>query len=162
MITSKSRYALKIMMDLASHGDEAQQRRLDISKRHGIPSDYMDHILASLRSAGLIESVRGRNGGLRLAKPARSINAWEIFRAAESNLSPVACIDSHIDCSISPACISKGAWEEIFGALRQSLSSFNLHDLVAKHGRSDYTLAVADLAVAQECKAPRKAPGVML
>jgi Rrf2 family protein len=160
MITSRSRYALKIMMDLAGHPDEPQQKRMDISNRHGIPSDYMDHILASLREAGLLESIRGRNGGLRLARPADAISAWEIFSAVEVNLSPVACIDDQTDCAAAAACISRGAWEEIYRALRLTLSSFKLNDLVAKYGRNDYNALDIVAAVAtHECKAPRKAIG---
>jgi len=160
MITSRGRYALKIMMDLASTGQNPKQRRQDISERQAIPSDYMDHILASLREKGLIESIRGRNGGLQLAKPAREISVWDIFYAAEQSMSPVACIDDMDACVTSMSCATKGAWTEIYEAMKATFSRFDLATLASKYSE---TGAVADLSgvagLVRECRGPRKDGG---
>ena len=159
MITSRSRYALKIMMDLAKHED-LQQRRHDISSRHGIPADYMDHILASLREGGLVESIRGRNGGLKIGRPALEITVWDIFQSAETNMQPVACLDTNYQCSILDACISKSAWGEIYAAMRTALSLLSLKSLADKYESTDHSTPVNDIGefFVQECKAPSRAP----
>ena len=96
--TSRSRYALKIMMDLAFHAQFPHVHRRDIAKRQGIPQEYMDQILMRLRAGGMVESVRGRGGGYRLAKPATAVSLWELFMAAEGSLGPVQCLDGKCKC----------------------------------------------------------------
>ena len=83
-VTSKSRYALKFMIELAS-GEELRSRS-DISRRQGIPIDYMDQILSRLRASGLVKTTRGRSGGVSLNKDASEITSWEIFDAVEEGL----------------------------------------------------------------------------
>ncbi len=158
-ITSKSRYALKILMDLAERdptGTGAVAQRTDISKRQGIPLDYMDHVLSRLREAGLIASTRGRGGGYRLSTPADRVSVLEIFTAVEDSFQPVQCLEGGAGCVLEHQCSSRDAWSEISAAISASLSGIILADLVAKrsHGQS-LSSALPMMAFAmKECRAP--------
>ncbi len=133
-ITSKSRYALKILLDLAQYPKSSLVHRSDIVKRQHIPADYLDQILIRLRAHHLVESVRGRSGGYRLSKDPADINMWQILNAAEDKVYPVKCI-SHKSCFLESDCISKGAWSQVFESVQTQLSQFNLATLSAKKSR---------------------------
>lgn len=133
--TSKSRYALKIMMDLAHHSHLPLVRRNDIAVRQGIPTDYLDQIMIRLRAGQLVESVRGRAGGYRLARNPQDINLWELFSAVEDSIYPVECVTDHDECHHGSQCISRSAWGDIFGRMKHSLASLTLGALSAKHHR---------------------------
>lgn len=159
-VTSKSRYALKIMMDLADHGGEGLVHRGDIARRQGIPLDYMDQILVRLREGGLIDSTRGRSGGYRLAKPASEVSVLEIFSAAEDAFQPVQCLEGGTSCVAEHVCSSKDAWSVISGAIRGSLSGIILTDLVARGAGKGLTLpGIPASATPQECRAPKRRVG---
>lgn len=136
-ITSKSRYALKIMMDLAHYaGPQPGQahdmaagsivRRSDIARRQGIPTEYLDQIMMRLRGANLVQSVRGRSGGYRLGKTADGITLWDVFRSVEDNIYPAGCVAHGDGCDFSMSCTTQGAWNEIFNSLRAPLQAITL------------------------------------
>ncbi len=129
-LTSKSRYALKIMMDLAHYGTlHPLVRRSEIAARQGIPADYLDQIMMKLRAGHLVESTRGRSGGYRLFRPADDITVWDLVSAVEDNVAPVECISSGQVCDHERHCSSKDAWSTIFGALKTGLSAITLGQL---------------------------------
>lgn len=126
-LTSKSRYALKIMMDLAHYGaTQALVRRGEIATRQGIPTDYLDQIMIKLRAGNLVESTRGRTGGYRLSRSAEEISMWDLFSAVEESMIPVECISSGHVCDFERSCSSKEGWGTIFGALKTSLGEISL------------------------------------
>ena len=151
-ITSKSRYALKILMDLAE-ATEALTHRSDIAARQGIPLDYMDQILGRLRERGLIESTRGRSGGYKLARPAEDVSVLEIFTAVEDAFEPVQCLDGGTGCLAQHVCSSKDAWGVISSAIRQTLSGIILADITAHRMSLPFDMGL------QECRAPRRRSG---
>ena len=164
-ITSKSRYAVKIMMDLAVKapvGGDALTHRSDVAKRQGIPLEYMDQIMGRLRDAGLIASTRGRSGGYKMGRPAESVSMHEIFTAVEDSYQPVQCLDGHKTaaqtCSAAHICSSKDVWSDISMAISRSLSGIILADVVARHlpVRQDGDGLSALAMGLQECRAPRK------
>jgi Rrf2 family protein len=131
-LTSKSRYALKIMMDLAHYGAiQPLVRRNDIAIRQGIPTDYLDQIMIKLRSGNLVESVRGRSGGYRLARDPLQITMWDVFSTVEGSMIPVECIGSGHACDFEASCSSKDAWNTIFSAVKVSLGSITLSRLAS-------------------------------
>jgi Rrf2 family protein len=164
-ITSKSRYALKIMMDLTANDGELAHRA-DIAARQGIPLDYMDQILSRLRDCGLISSTRGRSGGYRLARPARTITMLELFTSVEDSFEPVQCLDHGQGCVVEHLCGARDAWSEISAAIHDSLSRLVLEDLVARATKKPSAHAAEGRAAAggspfpvpmlQECRAPSK------
>ncbi len=131
-LTSKSRYALKIMMDMTHYKDQPLIRRGDIVKRQGIPADYLDQIMIRLRAKNLVASVRGRTGGYKLGKSAHEITLWDVFSAVEDGIYPVDCVSKGHSCDFESSCVSKDAWSEIFGAMKDPLLKMNLGDLSAK------------------------------
>ena len=131
-LTSRSRYALKIMLDLAHKRDEPLVRRQEIVGRQGIPSKYLDQILVRLRRAGLVESVRGRTGGYRIGRDLREISVWEVFRAVEDGIYPVECVDEHHACEFMQSCVAVEPWQIIFETLRRSLEGMSLSDFEHK------------------------------
>lgn len=136
-LTSRSRYALKIMLDLAHRRDEPLVRRQEIVGRQGIPSKYLDQILIRLRRAGLVESVRGRTGGYRISKDIQGITIWEIFRAVEDGIYPVECVDEHHQCEFMQTCVAAEPWALIFDTLRRSLEKMTLAEFEARFGKRE-------------------------
>lgn len=129
-LTSKSRYALKIMMDLAHYGaNQALVRRGEIAARQGVPTDYLDQIMIKLRAGHLVESTRGRNGGYRLARSPEVITMWDLFSSVEDSMIPVECLASGEACDFETSCSSREAWKMIFSALKSSLSKITLAQL---------------------------------
>jgi Rrf2 family protein len=162
-ITSKGRYALKIMIDLALHVEDGKQQRLEIAERQGIPPDYIDQILSRLRASQLIESIRGRYGGFLLDKEPSEISAWDIFAAAEDTLYPVRCMES-TGCGCDQSCSTKDIWGDLFSDLEMNLRKKSLTHLVDVWKRSEDKTLVGEgfptlnrgQKIVRECKAPIK------
>lgn len=156
-LTSKSRYALKIMMDLAHFSYQPLVRRNDIANRQGIPTDYLDQIMIRLRAGNLVQSTRGRSGGYKLARPAKEITMWDLFSSVEESMIPVECISKGHACDFGGSCVSKNAWVDIFGAIKQSLSQISL-DTLAKQWANE--LENAHASGVTECKGGGKGTDV--
>lgn len=149
-LTSKSRYALKIMMDLTHHRSLPHVKRVDIAKRQGIPPDYLDQIMVRLRSGRLVESIRGRGGGYKLARSPESINLWDVFGAVEDSIYPVECIGDSHSCGFEAACVAKSAWEEIFSAIKTPLQKMTLIDIATKWNDEQRMCPIGGI---RECRA---------
>ena len=122
-LSSKSRYALKVLLHLASYRINDSLRGEDIARSQGIPPDYLDQILAKLRKAGLISSTRGRRGVYRLARSSEKISVWDMVKAVESQTHSVKCQNESIGtCYFAAACISGDAWAVIDESIREALS----------------------------------------
>lgn len=136
-LTSKSRYALKIMMDLAHYSAPPSAdaagvvRRSDIARRQGIPTEYLDQIMIRLRAASLVESIRGRAGGYRLGRTPAQINLWDVFSAVEDSIYPVECVATE-SCDFAPSCITHDAWSSIFASMREPLVKTTLAEATNK------------------------------
>ncbi|MDQ3230818.1 MAG: Rrf2 family transcriptional regulator [Pseudobdellovibrionaceae bacterium] len=152
-LTSRSRYALKIMLDLAHHHNNSLVRRQEIVARQGIPAKYLDQILVRLRRDGLVESVRGRTGGYRIGRELNLINVWEIFRAVEDGIYPVECVDEHAGCEFRAACIAKEPWQLIFENVKRSLAQMNLADIAQQFQQDDKNFATTGV---RECRPGRE------
>jgi len=152
-LTSRSRYALKIMLDLAHRHNDALVRRQEIVARQGIPSKYLDQILVRLRRDGLVESVRGRTGGYRIGRELNLINMWEIFRAVEDGIYPVECVDEHAGCEFRSACVAKEPWHLIFENVRRSLVNMTLADIAEQFPHDDKHCSATGV---RECRPGRE------
>jgi Rrf2 family iron-sulfur cluster assembly transcriptional regulator len=135
-MTAKSRYALKIMMDLSEQalGDKDEmQKRHQIASRQGIPLDFMDHILAKLKDKGLILCHRGRSGGVSLGRDPEKISLWDIFSSVEESIYPVLCVES--SCGAEDSCISHDAWSQVYQTIRTAFQGQTLAQVVQKWHR---------------------------
>lgn len=154
-LTSRSRYALKIMLDMARYESADLVKRHDIVARQGVPEKYLDQIMIRLRRAGLVTSVRGRLGGYRIGRPACDISAWDVFRAVEDGLYPVLCVDeTHGPCGFEHSCMANEPWRLIFQAVQGPLQNLRLSEMATASRAADR----APDSGARECPPGRSAP----
>ncbi len=131
-LSTKVRYATRAMLDLALHLNEGTIQIKDICERQDVSVQYLKNLLASLRAANLIRSVRGPRGGLTLARPPSQIRVIEIIRAMEGSISLVDCIDAPEICSRADLCVTRDLWTEMGDAMNAVAESTSLQDLVER------------------------------
>lgn len=133
MISTKGRYALRVVGDLAVQPPQEYISLKDVAERQEISMKYLEAIVAMLSKAGLLESMRGKNGGYRLAKPAEEMTVGAILKVTEGSLAPVPCFDScktGAGCEKSHTCISLPIWRELDILIDTYLESVTVADLV--------------------------------
>lgn len=134
-ISTKGRYALRVMADLAmSQGNDSWVSLGDISKRQGISRKYLEQVMASLHKAKFVMSQRGKGGGYRLSRDPVDYTLGEIIRAAEgSSLAPVSCLDcsSGTLCPRTKICPTLPVWQELGALISGYLDSKHLSDIVS-------------------------------
>ena len=130
-ITSKGRYALRVMLDLAQHPDEGFISLKTIAERHDISMKYPEAIVAALKKAGLVESSRGKEGGYALSRPTEDYSIGEILRCMEDKIAPVSCITaSGVACEQASCCLTLPMWRELDELTNAYLDSVTLRDLL--------------------------------
>ena len=129
MISTRGRYALRVMIDLAEHIDEGYIPLQTIAKRQGISEKYLESILAVLSKAGLLDAVRGKGGGYRLSKPAKEYTAFEVLSLTEGTLAPVTCLERGQQCENAVNCRTRPLWQGLDQVIAAYLCSYTLADL---------------------------------
>lgn len=131
-ISTKGRYALRLMVDLAMTEDDNFVSLKDIAARQKISAKYMEQVIALLKNADLVNSVRGPRGGYRLSKKPEDYIVGEILRLTEGSLAPVACIaDDPVYCDRCDGCATVELWRKLNLAIDQVVDNITLADLVA-------------------------------
>ena len=132
-ISTRGRYALRAMVDLAQHGDNGPVSRQDISQRQEISAGYLAQLFTHLQSAGLVEGVKGPGGGYRLSRDPSLISAGDVVRAVEGPVAVVQCTlpcpDEGPACSRVDRCATHGLWRQVSEAVTEVLDSVTLKDL---------------------------------
>ena len=129
-ISSKGRYALRMMADIAENGGDDLVTIKDISERQDISTKYLEQIVTHLTKAKLLRSVRGPKGGYMLTKKPEEYTAGEIIRAIEGDLAPVACLADKINrCARKNICKTLGFWEGLYNAVNSYVDRVTLRDL---------------------------------
>lgn len=129
--STKSRYALRLMIDLALSDRASSISLKDISQRQDISVKYLEQIVSLLTKAGLLLSTRGAQGGYRLAKKASAITAGDILRATEGSLAPIPCLEKGYNaCSRVKDCTTIDFWSGLYQALDSYLEGVTLDELV--------------------------------
>lgn len=132
-LTRHSDNALRALIYLGIHADEGPARITDIARRMGMSEDHLAKVIARLAQLGHVETLRGREGGVRLARPATEIVIGEVVRGTEDNLNLVECFDPvNNQCPIAPACALAPALDEALSAFFAVLDRYTLADLTAK------------------------------
>jgi len=133
-ISTKGRYGLRAMLDLARHSHGRPVTLSAIAARQQISEGYLEQLMSPLKKAGLVKSIRGAQGGYTLARPPREIVTGDIFRALEGPLALTACISEADDkaCHMQESCGSRFIWEEIQKAVSGVLAAYTLADLLDK------------------------------
>ena len=130
-ISTKGRYALRLMIDVAIHQKEGYVALRDAAQRQGISVKYLEQIAGMLSKAGMLLSGRGPQGGYRLAKAPESSTVGSILRLTEGDLAPVACLEGEENrCERSDACAALDFWTGLYAAVNAYVDRFTLADLV--------------------------------
>lgn len=129
-ISTKGRYALRIMIDLALNGDGNFISLKSIAERQEISNKYLEQIISLLNKAGLLEAARGNNGGYRLAKEPRNYTVGDILRASEGDLAPVYCVTGDGECKKKYDCRTYAFWEGLDNVINEYVDSKTLEDLI--------------------------------
>jgi Rrf2 family protein len=140
MFSTKSEYGVRVMVELARRGGEHPIPLTEIAEHEGLPLAYLEHLVARLRRAGLIDSRRGAHGGYRLARAPAAITMAEVVEALEGSIAPVECISSAPDGTLRCAretdpehvCTTKILWTRVRSSIVKTLEQTTLADLVPR------------------------------
>lgn len=129
-ISTKGRYALRVMVELARQGSEQPLALRTIAERQQITLKYLESIITMLLREGLVASVRGKAGGYRLTRPSAQYTVYDILRATEGELEPVSCLSSAAKtCPMESRCVTLPVWKGLSRVVREYLEGISLADL---------------------------------
>ncbi len=129
-LTKQTNYAVRILMYCAANGDNLS-RIPEIAKAYGVSELFLFKILQPLQKSGLVQTVRGRNGGVRLNKPAEDISLFDVVRVTEDSFAMAECFDTGIaDCPLVDSCGLNSALRKALNAFFDVLSEYSIDDLV--------------------------------
>lgn len=132
-ISTKGRYAVRVMLDLAVNNTGECIKVKDIASRQGISEKYLEQIIAVLNRAGYVKSVRGAQGGYKISKAPEEYTVGMILRLTEGSMAPVACLDMNADeCSRMDTCDTLWVWKEVYDAVNNVIDNITIADLVMK------------------------------
>lgn len=129
-ISTKGRYALRLMLDLAVHNTGEAISLKDIAKRQEISDKYLEQIISVLNKAGYVKSIRGAQGGYMLKKAPKDYTIGMILRLTEGTLAPVSCVEEDSECAREGNCVTYMVWKKINDAIADVVDSITLEDLV--------------------------------
>ncbi len=129
-ITTKGRYALRIMMDLAMHNNGSFISLKDIANRQEISNKYLEQIIAMLNKANFLETARGNNGGYKLARDPSQYTIGDILRATEGDLKPIYCLTEDGECDKKGNCKTYSFWKGLDETVNNYIDSKTLEDII--------------------------------
>jgi len=131
MISTRGRYALRILVDLAENQNEGYITLKETAERQEISEKYLESIVKDLVKGQFIEGVRGKGGGYRLGRPAEEIRALDVLTVTEGTLAPVACLaEGAKPCPRAPECRTLPLWEGLDRVVGEYLAGFTVRDLM--------------------------------
>lgn len=131
MISTKGRYALRIMIDLAQHDGESPVSVREIAERQDISGKYMEQIIGVLTRSGLLRSIRGAQGGYHLMRPPKEITVGMILRATEGDLAPAECVSRDAaPCERASVCSTRMVFEKVYCAINDVIDNVTLAELI--------------------------------
>jgi Rrf2 family protein len=134
-LSTKGRYGLKAMFDLALFGGDTPVSLTAISERQHVTVNYLEQLIAPLRKAGLVKSVRGAQGGYLLAKPPSEITVADILFTLEGSLAPSECVNDNNEesCSNADYCVTRMIYEKMRDSINDVVKSITLQDMIDDH-----------------------------
>ncbi len=143
-ISTKGRYALRLMLDLALERDQVVRLR-DVAKRQDISVKYLEQIISVLQKCGYVKSVRGPGGGYLLARKPEEYTVGMILRQIEGSLAPVTCLEGENNiCSRQEECVTLRLWKMLYEAINGVVDHVTLADMIEweqeMRGRADYVI----------------------
>ena len=131
-LSTRGRYGVRLMLDLALHYGEGPILLKDIAGRQGISEKYLWQLINPLKTTGLVNSLRGAHGGYVLGKPPEAISLKVILQILEGPLCLVDCVDNPSLCERAPSCISRDIWGEASKSMQQTLEDTTLAAMVER------------------------------
>ena len=131
-LTTKSRYAVTAMLDIASHNTGSPISLPEISHRQNISLSYLEQLFSRLKKSGLVDSIKGPGGGYMLSKDANEIVISEVIQAVDEDLETTAC-NGKSNCHNNHQCISHNLWQDLGTEINNFLSDITLKQVVAKN-----------------------------
>lgn len=141
-LSTKGRYGLRALIDLAKYSEIEPVSINSIAVRQGISERYLEQLMALLKKAGLVRSIRGAGGGYVLAKDAGEISVGDVLRALEGKLEPVECAAFHEEegCVAADGCVTKYVWQKINESINQTVDEIRLDTLILESKKLDEEL----------------------
>ncbi len=137
-ISTKGRYALRMLVDLAEHKNDGYIALKDIAKRQDISKKYLEQIVSVLNKPEILKTNRGYQGGYQLAKSPENYTVGEILRITEGGLAPVSCLEHNKnECEKSSYCETLFVWEGLYKTITEYLDSITLQDIIDRKINSD-------------------------
>ena len=135
-ISTKGRYAVRVMLDLALNNTGECIKVKDIAARQGISEKYLEQIIAVLNKAGYVKSVRGAPGGYRIAKKPEDYTVGMILRLTEGSMAPVSCLEEGApECERCDTCETLEVWKDLYAAINGVIDNVTIADLVERRKR---------------------------
>lgn len=135
-LTTKGRYAVTAMLDLALHYNDGPITLAEIAQRQGISLSYLEQLFSRLRRKSLVTSVRGPGGGYRLGHDAGEIFIGEVIRAVDENMDTTRCGGAH-NCQDNERCLTHDLWQDLSGQIYSYLNKISLQDMMDRRGVQD-------------------------
>jgi len=129
-LSTKGRYGIHAMYDLALHGRDEPQPLKAIAERQGVPEAYLEQLIAMLRKDGLVQSVRGAQGGYLLSRPPSEITVGQVLRSLEGGLALVDCVLEEDACDRACSCPSRVIWQRLHEGVNQIVDGITLMDMI--------------------------------
>ncbi len=131
-VSTKGRYALRLMLDLAVNDQKEPIRLKEVAERQQISEKYLEQIISILNKAGFVSGIRGAQGGYRLAKEPSEYTVGMILRLTEGDLAPVSCVGKEKEeCGRKAGCVTTRIWQQINDAVNQVVDHITLADMLA-------------------------------
>ena len=146
-ISTKGRYGLRIVMDVAMNGNEKPRMIRDIAKSQQISEKYISRLIIDLRQGGILESIRGAKGGYKLSRNPESITVLEILEIMEGRIAIVECLSSPIHCVRASKCATKEIWNNVNEEIRTTLSKITLAYIMLKQQLLDKENGILDYCI---------------
>ena len=138
MISTKGRYALRVMVDLAAHQKEGYLPLKEIAQRQEISEKYLESILKGLVQSKMLVGIRGKGGGYRLTKAPKEYSIASILKETEGDLAPVACLEKGADmCPRRESCPTLPMWEKLNGMIQQFFETVTLQDILPEAAQKE-------------------------
>ena len=146
-ISTKGRYGLRILIDLAMHDPGKPRMLRDIAESQQISEKYISRLVIDLRRAKLVRSVRGVNGGFHLAKRPDEITLLEVLETMEGPLSVVECVRSPEKCKRQTLCPARSIWTQLNEGIRELTRNITLDDILNAYRQHNADLGIADYCI---------------
>jgi Rrf2 family iron-sulfur cluster assembly transcriptional regulator len=137
-LSTRSRYGVRLMLDIALHADNGPVRLGDIAERQDVGIKYLEQILIPLKKANYVKSVRGSKGGHMLSKPPEEITVGEVVRLLEGGLGLTRCIRNPQECNRAGKCVTRILWMEATEAMRERLNAITFKELMDRANWSSF------------------------